>query len=100
MLEFSVNAVTEGIDAQGEVAVRIQGEDAPDALNAQRETSRPRTYGGYGADTDIIVASVKAYLSALNKLLAEEGYRSDAESAAQVGVAGKAEPAVPVEALK
>ncbi|MCH8339018.1 MAG: 2-isopropylmalate synthase [Chloroflexi bacterium] len=100
LLEFSVNAVTEGIDAQGEVAVRIQGEDAPDALNAQRETSRPRTYGGYGADTDIIVASVKAYLSALNKLLAEEGYRSDAESAAQVGVAGKAEPAVPVEALK
>ena len=100
LLEFSVNAVTEGIDAQGEVAVRIRGEDAPDALNAQRETSRPRTYGGYGADTDIIVASVKAYLSALNKLLAEEGYRSDAESAAQVGVAGKAEPSVPIEVPK
>ncbi|TDI84657.1 MAG: 2-isopropylmalate synthase [Chloroflexi bacterium] len=100
LLEFSVNAVTEGIDAQGEVAVRIQGEDAPDALNAQRETSRPRTYGGYGADTDIIVASVKAYLSALNKLLAEGGYRSDGESAAQVSVAGKAEPSAPVEVPK
>ena len=100
LLEFSVNAVTEGIDAQGEVAVRIRGEDAPDALNAQRETSRPRTYGGYGADTDIIVASVKAYLSALNKLLAEEGYRSDGESAAQVGVAGKAEPSAPIEVPK
>ena len=100
LLEFSVNAVTEGIDAQGEVAVRIRGEDAPDALNAQHETSRPRTYGGYGADTDIIVASVKAYLSALNKLLAEESYRSDGESAAQVGVAGKAEPSVPIEVPK
>jgi len=100
LLEFSVNAVTEGIDAQGEVAVRIQGEDAPDSLNAQRETSRPRTYGGYGADTDIIVASVKAYLSAINKLLAEEGSGGEGESAAQVGVSGKVESSLPVEAPK
>ena len=72
LLEFSVHAVTEGIDAQGEVSVRIQGIGGLPAPNPQREISHPRTYGGYGADTDIIVASVKAYLSALNKLLTQE----------------------------
>ena len=96
LLEFSVHAVTEGIDAQGEVTVRIQGEDGPAAPNAQRETARRRTYGGYGADTDIIVASVKAYLSALNKLLAEEGSRERPSTAAQVGVvAGIEAPTAP-----
>ena len=86
LLEFSVHAVTEGIDAQGEVTVRIQGEDGPNAPNAQRETAQPRTYGGYGADTDIIVASVKAYLSAVNKLLAEGGEQARSSTTAQVGV--------------
>jgi 2-isopropylmalate synthase len=61
LLEFSVHAVTEGIDALGEVTVRIQSHD-----------SDPRTFGGHGADTDIIVAAAKAYLAALNKLLGAE----------------------------
>jgi 2-isopropylmalate synthase len=98
LLEFSVHAVTEGIDAQGEVTVRIQGERAPAAPNAQRETSQLRTYGGYGADTDIIVASAKAYLSALNKLVAEEGHLGEVATAAQVGAAPNVEPSVPAEA--
>ena len=38
-------------------------------MDVQRDTDRIRTFGGYGADTDIIVASAKAYLAALNKLL-------------------------------
>ena len=100
LLEFSVHAVTEGIDAQGEVTVRIQGEDAPVAPNAQRETSRLRTCGGYGADTDIIVASAKAYLSALNKLIAETGDRGEVATAARVGTAANVEPSVPAEASK
>ncbi|MFQ5943220.1 MAG: 2-isopropylmalate synthase [Anaerolineales bacterium] len=100
LLEFSVHAVTEGIDAQGEVTVRIQGEDAPTAPNAQRETSQLRTYGGYGADTDIIVASVKAYLSALNKLLAEEEHLGEVATAAQVGASTSVEPSLPAEASK
>ena len=83
LLEFSVHAVTEGIDAQGEVTVRIQGEGG--RSHAQREIQQPRTYGGYGADTDIIVASVKAYLSALNKLLADLGQRERPSTTAQVG---------------
>lgn len=73
LLEFAVHAVTEGIDAQGEVTVRIQPADGAASTHAQRGEEQPRTYGGYGADTDIVVASVKAYLAALNKMLIAEG---------------------------
>ncbi|MBS0345041.1 MAG: 2-isopropylmalate synthase [Proteobacteria bacterium] len=54
LLLYSVNAITTGTDAQGEVTVRLSKED--------------RVVNGQGADTDIIVASAKAYLNALNKL--------------------------------
>ena len=73
LLEFVVHAVTEGIDALGEVTVRIRGEDSPPVIDAQQEMEQPRTFGGYGADSDIVVASVKAYLSALNKMLVASG---------------------------
>jgi len=56
LTEFTVKSVTEGIDAIGEVLIRIESEGA--------------TYTGRGADTDIIVASAKAYMNALNRLLA------------------------------
>ena len=56
LTEFSVKSVTEGIDAIGEVLIRIESEGI--------------TYTGRGADTDIIVASAKAYINALNRLLA------------------------------
>jgi len=69
LLEFSVHAVTEGIDALGEVTVRISGTNGNHSLDAQKEVEQPRTFGGHGADTDIIVASAKAYLAALNKLI-------------------------------
>ena len=55
LTEFSVKSVTEGIDAIGEVLIRIESDGI--------------TYTGRGADTDIIVASAKAYLNALNRLL-------------------------------
>ncbi len=56
LTEFSVKSVTEGIDAIGEVLIRIE--------------SNGTTYTGRGSDTDIIVASAKAYTNALNRLLA------------------------------
>ncbi len=56
LTEFAVKSVTEGIDAIGEVLIRIE--------------SKGITYTGRGADTDIIVASAKAYMNALNRLLA------------------------------
>jgi 2-isopropylmalate synthase len=76
LLEFNIHAVTEGIDALGEVTVRLQAEDAPalQRTSAQNGRVHTRTYGGYGADTDIIVASAKAYLAALNKFLLSAGY--------------------------
>jgi 2-isopropylmalate synthase len=73
LLEFNVHAVTEGIDAIGEVTVRLQAANGADTsslrTSPQTEELHHRTFGGYGADTDIIVASAKAYLAALNKLL-------------------------------
>ena len=64
LTEFSVKSVTEGIDAQGEVTIRVESEG--------------RSYVGRGADTDIIVASAKAYMNALNRLLSVKR-RADAE---------------------
>jgi 2-isopropylmalate synthase len=81
LLEFSVHAVTEGIDAQGEVTVRVRSGSEGSEGNGSAEASPSRTYGGYGADTDIIVASVKAYLSAMNKLLVSEGLAKSIEAA-------------------
>jgi len=54
LLLYSVNAVTTGTESQGEVTVRL--------------SRGGRIVNGVGADTDIIVASAKAYISALNKL--------------------------------
>ena len=85
--EFVVHAVTEGIDALGEVTVRIQGDDLPQSLDPQKEAEQPHTFGGYGADTDIVVASAKAYLSALNKLLVASGQYGPAEKAATESIA-------------
>ena len=87
LLEFVIHAITEGIDAQGEVTVRIESADARQMLDAQSEVSQPRTFGGYGADTDIIVASAKAYLSALNKTLVASGrYGTNEAPTAEVAV--------------
>jgi 2-isopropylmalate synthase len=85
--EFVIHAVTEGIDALGEVTVRIQAVSPSASLDPQQETDQPRTYGGYGADTDIIVASAKAYLSAVNKLLIATGQYGSVEKAAVQSIA-------------
>ncbi len=54
LLLYSVNNITSGTDSQGEVTVRL--------------TKGGRIVNGQGADTDIVVASAKAYINALNKL--------------------------------
>jgi 2-isopropylmalate synthase len=70
LLEFNVHAITGGIDALGEVTVRIQAKDGDHkTMDAQKEIPYTRVFGGHGADTDIIVASAKAYINALNKLI-------------------------------
>jgi 2-isopropylmalate synthase len=54
LLLYSVNNITSGTDAQGEVTVRL--------------SKGGRIVNGQGADTDIVIASAKAYLNGLNKL--------------------------------
>jgi 2-isopropylmalate synthase len=54
LIEFSVQSVTAGIDALGEVTIRVRHED--------------RVFSGHAANTDIVVASAHAYLHALNRL--------------------------------
>jgi 2-isopropylmalate synthase len=54
LIEFSVQSVTEGIDAMGEVTIRLRHHN--------------RIYSGHAANTDIVVASSHAYIQALNRL--------------------------------
>jgi 2-isopropylmalate synthase len=84
--EFVVHAVTEGIDALGEVTVRVQADENSLTFVSQTEVDQPRTFGGYGADTDIVVASAKAYLSAVNKMLVASGQYGPREQAATQAV--------------
>jgi 2-isopropylmalate synthase len=72
LLEYTVHGVTEGIDAIGQVTVRIQSDSHAMTTNPQHGSSKARVFHGHGADTDIIVASVRAYLSAVNRLVAME----------------------------
>ena len=55
LLLYSVKNITSGTDSQGEVTVRLE--------------RGGRIVNGHGADTDIVIASAKAYLNALNKLI-------------------------------
>jgi 2-isopropylmalate synthase len=65
LIEFSVQAVTEGIDAVGRVTIRIQANEPVKENGYER-----RVFSGRGSDTDIVVASAKAYMFALNRLIA------------------------------
>ena len=56
LVEYRVEAVTEGLDSMADVTIRIEGDGT--------------TYVGRGADTDIVVASARAYVDALNRLIA------------------------------
>lgn len=72
LIEFSISAVTEGMDAIAEATIRIQPHNGDSEYSINPQTNRQflRTFSGHGASTDIVVASARAYLSALNKLLA------------------------------
>lgn len=55
LLDYQINAITEGTDAQGEVRVKVKKEG--------------KVYNGYGISVDIIEASAKAYINAINKIV-------------------------------
>jgi 2-isopropylmalate synthase len=56
LVEFSVKSVTEGIDAMGEVTIRLRREG--------------QLFSGHSADTDVVVAAAQAFVNALNRLVA------------------------------
>ena len=58
LVEFSVKSVTEGIDAMGDVTIRLRRNGT--------------LYSGHAADTDIVVAAAQAFVNALNRLMAGE----------------------------
>jgi len=62
LIEFSVKSVTEGIDALGEVTIRIRRDG--------------NLFSGHSADTDVVVAAAQAYINALNRLVAAHGRKS------------------------
>ena len=95
--EFSVKAITEGMDAAGEVTIRIQpAEDDQDRpINPQTGQPIVRTYSGHGVSTDIIVASARAYINALNRLIADRERRARRAAAAETSAASRAEMPIP-----
>ena len=62
LMEFSVKSVTEGIDAMGEVTIRLRREGV--------------LYSGHSADTDVVVAAAQAFINALNRLVADQGHQN------------------------
>ncbi len=73
LLEYSINAITEGIDALGEASVRVRACSPEDSRVNPQHGSSHGIFNGHAADTDVIVASTKAYLTALNRLLVTLG---------------------------
>ncbi len=62
--EYAVKAITRGIDAIGEVVVRVKSED-------------DKLFVGRGSDTDVIVSSAKAYVNAINRMITMQRSRED-----------------------
>ena len=61
LIEFSVKSVTEGIDAMGEVTIRLRRDGS--------------LYSGHAADTDVVVAAAMAFINALNRLVAAQEHQ-------------------------
>ena len=84
LVEFLVQAITEGMDANGDVTIRIE---VPAQSVGYKETAqgrqRRRLFSGRGVDTDIVVASAKAYMQALNKALESKEENSSADNIAE-----------------
>jgi len=75
LLAYDVHALAEGPDAQGRVTVTIA---PPSAASGRRGTGR---YIGEIASTNIIAASIEAYIEAINRMLAEEHWQGAADAA-------------------
>ena len=70
---YQINAITAGTDAQGEVTVRLEDDG--------------RSVQAKGSDTDIVVASAKAYINALNRMIFKKS-KSNVEYSADLKIEG------------
>ncbi len=77
LVEFLVQAITEGMDANGDVTIRIEVPDSRGYTVTAQGRQRRRLFSGRGVETDIIVASAKAYMQALNKMI--DALKNDSE---------------------
>eukprot|EP00512_Aurantiochytrium_limacinum_P003489 CAMPEP_0171498040 /NCGR_PEP_ID=MMETSP0958-20121227/7620_1 /TAXON_ID=87120 /ORGANISM="Aurantiochytrium limacinum, Strain ATCCMYA-1381" /LENGTH=597 /DNA_ID=CAMNT_0012032377 /DNA_START=101 /DNA_END=1894 /DNA_ORIENTATION=+ len=101
LVQYKINAVTEGVDAIGEVVTKLEfvedyespeksrrlqrtdsGIDAGEFKNPQTGSVTSRSFTGHGADTDILVASAKSYLSALNRMISHKRWMSTQQNKA------------------
>lgn len=90
LVDYSVNSVTEGIEALANtrVVIRPAGKMASEAYVANYKGGKTqRSFSGSGADEDIVVSSARAYVSALNKMI---GYISANQAAASASSASSA----------
>ena len=92
LTEYNVKAVTQGIESLATTRVTIKPTDESTAetiTNNQTETKGTRTFTATGADTDIVVSSARAYLSALNRMLHSSAKSSAASSSSESAVASR-----------
>ncbi|EFN59861.1 hypothetical protein CHLNCDRAFT_133663 [Chlorella variabilis] len=100
LVDYSVNSVTEGIEALANtrVVIRPAGKQADEGYVASYKGGRTqRSFSGSGADEDIVVSSARAYVSALNKMIgfiSAKAAANGATSAAEASQDGAAEEAV------
>ncbi|KAL2323841.1 hypothetical protein Fmac_022899 [Flemingia macrophylla] len=89
LLEYSMSAVTEGIDAIATTRVVIRGETSETSTSTTHAVTGAavvRTFSGTGAGMDVVVSSVKAYLAALNKML---GFKEASPSVEKIPASSK-----------
>jgi 2-isopropylmalate synthase len=84
LLDYQLRSVGSGEDAQGEAMIKIVEPGTP------ADAEVPRTYTGHGLSTNVVEASLRAYLAAINKLIAEHPVAAAAEAG---------QPAPPTPAL-
>ena len=89
LIEFSINAITEGLDAVAQVTVRIREQGTPEdggsdptSINLTGKRAAQQIFSGYSVNTDTIVAAAEAYMGSLNKMLAASEERIRAEAVA------------------
>jgi 2-isopropylmalate synthase len=84
LIDYTVRSIGAGEDAQGEATVKIAA--------ASTEGGSPQVFTGHGLSTNVVEASLRAYLAAVNKLIAEHPAAADAVAAARERRSASGEP--------